>query len=420
MKRLSLVLSLLLMATVLLTSCMKSDNDDATLYDDAAISTFTLGTLYRYYHPASDPTTTVRATVTGSLYPMTIDHLQCRIYNQDSLPVGTVPHVLCTVSAKNSGLVGLRPLLATNDTLPKVFNSNDSVDFSEPRIFRVLSTDGSFVRDYTVTLNIAKSTGTTFAWTKTGDLTLPAALDKCRLIMLNGKLMVLANRNVAVRDSFVYQLQGQDIYRSKDTITWEQVAATTPLKHLLAVGTKELFGIDNKGSIVSSRDNGNTWNTDSLDNKTELLPDSNLACVTFPYASAKNTDYVLLGGTRVDTLSKSPLDTKVVSSFWRRISYYDRDVKESKWVMIPIEQENRFMLPDIGNLSMACYQNMVLVMGKDKKVYQSADQGITWKVNTTLSLPATATGESAAIVNGASDELWAVTSTGEVWCGFRQ
>ena len=162
MRRFFHVFSLLAATTYMLTSCLGSNTDEITLYDDAAFTSFTLGTFTRIYHPVSNPDTTYRTTFTGSLYPMTIDHLGQRIFNQDSLPQGTVPRVLCTVGVKNGGYVGLQGL--DGDTIFHLFNANDSVDFTTPRKFRVLSSDGTYPRDYTVSLNIAKTEGVSFDW----------------------------------------------------------------------------------------------------------------------------------------------------------------------------------------------------------------------------------------------------------------
>ena len=63
------VLCGLLLVIVMLTACKKNNDEDTVLYDDAAISSFTLGTLTQY----TPGTSNVVATITGSDYKMVID-----------------------------------------------------------------------------------------------------------------------------------------------------------------------------------------------------------------------------------------------------------------------------------------------------------------------------------------------------------
>ena len=165
MKRFSLRLCALIAGVAALSSCLKDSDDDTTTYSDMAITQFTLGTLNRYTHTVSSKTgndTVIKSTLSGSVYKMSIDQLRHRIVNMTELPVGTdIEHVICTVSAKNGGVVALQSM--TSDSL-KWHSSTDSVSFVQPRIFRVYATDGSGYRDYTVELNVSATTGITFGW----------------------------------------------------------------------------------------------------------------------------------------------------------------------------------------------------------------------------------------------------------------
>ena len=48
MRKIFYMLAVFLSASVVLSSCLNSDETEATLYDDMAITSFTLGTLNRY------------------------------------------------------------------------------------------------------------------------------------------------------------------------------------------------------------------------------------------------------------------------------------------------------------------------------------------------------------------------------------
>ena len=190
MKRFFHLLSTLLLASVALTSCLSSSDDEVTLYNDAAITAFSLGVINRYQHTTSATTgndTVVKTSITGSNYKMTIDQLGMKIYNRDSLPTGCdAAHVLCSVSAKNSGGIALKLL---NDSLYVWFNSSDSINFTQPRTFRIFATDGSYYRDYEVSVNVAQHQGTDFAWQLQADTTLLASFSGMKAVSLGGRLL---------------------------------------------------------------------------------------------------------------------------------------------------------------------------------------------------------------------------------------
>ena len=143
MKRIFKLLSMMLAVSTALSSCLGDDEETfITTYRDMMIETFTLGTLNRYqtYTSSTGSDSVVKTMFSGSQYPMTIDHVNRIIYNQDSLPMGTdTRHVICTITAKNNGVVYLK--LLDRDSL-YYHNSTDSVDFSVERIFRVYAIDG--------------------------------------------------------------------------------------------------------------------------------------------------------------------------------------------------------------------------------------------------------------------------------------
>ena len=105
---------LLLTAIIVLVSCSKTDDTSVTLYSDAAITGFTLGTLSR----TVDGTTT---SYYGSSYAFTIDQITRSVYNNDSLPVGTdATAILCTISTLNNGI----PMLIDLDGETMIYHSS--------------------------------------------------------------------------------------------------------------------------------------------------------------------------------------------------------------------------------------------------------------------------------------------------------
>ena len=150
---------LMMILLVGVTSCLGSDDDSGTeIYQDTAISAFTLGSMTRTLHTTSSTgeDSTYTATVTGSRYKMTIDQQKGLVYNTDSLPLGTdVSRVLCTITTRNSGTVVLN--LRTHDGLKDslvYYSSTDSLDLTKPLEVRIYNQAGSAFRTYTVKVGV--------------------------------------------------------------------------------------------------------------------------------------------------------------------------------------------------------------------------------------------------------------------------
>ena len=363
----------LALAVLTLASCLGSGDSEVTTYDDVVVTSFTLGTLNRCIHTTSTTgeDSTYWASVTGSYYPMTIDHLGQKIYNRDSLPEGTdVAHVICTITTRNNGVAYFKSM--QSDTL-WYYNAEDSLDFSQPRLLRIYATDGSGSRDYTVTLNVKKNTKQGIAWTSHG-----------------------------TNDSQWPAVDNTPAERAAD-------------KGLRLVGqsSKELYALtaDNTALMVSA-DNGDTWTTETLDTDASLLPVNNVVSVTWPFEYADNADYTLLIG-----LSQVGGDRQVV---WRKIAEYGGDSTQptGKWVyMVPVE-DNPFGLPSTVEISVVYYNGTVLAFASNGKTYQSRDKGITWKSVSAYAMPEGISGKVEATVD-ANGTVWLKSvETGQVWSGI--
>ena len=217
-------LGVALTAVLTLASCLNSSDSEVTVYNDMAITSFTLGTLNRYLHTTSSEggDSVYKTTFTGGNYIVAIDQVGRRIFNQDSLPLGTdLKHVLCTIGTKNSGYVFLKSLIS--DSL-FYHDSSDSIDFSKQRELHVYASDGSGHRVYTVNLTARQAKGTP-AWRETAAADFPQHID-----------------------SLLYRLSGD-------------------------------------GRIERSTDCGQTWTDEPLGDDVELLPTGEAAFVSWPLSS---------------------------------------------------------------------------------------------------------------------------------------
>ena len=373
----------LLLAVLGLTSCLKSSDSEATLYNDAAITAFTLGTVNRYTTVSkADTTYMAKAVFTGSGYKFTIDQIATpdsvdglvvmarHIYNCDSLPVGTdVAHILCTITTRNNGMVGIY------EPADSVFYyTNDSIDFSRPRLARVYASDDSGYSDYVIRLNVHQEEGELFVWKQMVDFPVPEL----------------------------------DVLPTPDGI-----------KQLLGGCTTEQYALSTENQLMVWSDSQSLWIRDSLDADSTLLPTEDCSLVSYPMDYSVETDYVLLAGNREEKQADGT--TKYTSAVWRKIVDYGKYGMRTPWTYIDRPKEAPYQLPYLKGLTIFTYDDSVLAFGGDyRKIYQSRDNGITWKENARYKMPegfdygAT----SVWVVKDDNDYIWLFCyGTGQVWRG---
>jgi len=365
MKRYFRTFCALFACVLTLCSCMSSNDDTSSTYNDMAIKSFTLGTLNRYLHKTTSAgkDTVYKVTYTGSAYKMHIDQLSHKIYNTDSLLTSTdVKHVICTITTVNSGMVYLKSL--TSDSLSYFSSGTDSIDFSKPRTFRVYAADGSGFRDYVVTLNLRHQEKGIFKWQVADKAGFPAAED--------GDIRLLAEAS---------------------GLTY------------IGSNSYEAYAMTPDGILVESEDDGLSWTQDQLDTNEALLPKSALA-----YASwwlDYKTDYALLVG-------QGHINNKAMS-IWRKLVDDDGN---GRWVYMPLADENPYYLPMMAWVKLVYYNDVVLAFSSNKKVYVSRDQGITWKPGSNYYFPDGFTGNSCEVAVDDEDYLWFTDpESGKTWKG---
>ena len=357
------ILYLLLAAIMVLASCSKTDDSSTTLYSDAAITAFTLGTMTRV-----DGDT--KKTYAGSAYQFFIDQKTRVVYNVDSLPIGTdVTAVYCAVSTLNNGLAML--VDHTTETM-SYHSSSTPVDFTEPRKFRIYSSDGSGYTTYTIKVNVHKEDGDKLVWTQMGGIPFPAVDD-----------------------------------------------LPEGIKQVLGKSTVEKYGLSTDNKLMVLHKDGDTWETvweqdlpDDAENA-DLLPTEDVALVSYPMYLSDSTDYVLLAGTSSACTTRSMV--------WRKIVDYSRLGLEPHWSLIERSDNDKYNLPILENLSLIRYDDSILAFGGDyKTIYQSRDNGITWKTNKIFYMPEgfDYTTTRVTVVTDEENYIWLYCEgTEQVWRG---
>ncbi len=427
-----------------LTSCLGADDDDTVYYNDAAITSFSLGTLNRTMHTTSSTgeDSTYTTTVTGSTYTFSIDQANHLIFNTDSLPLGTdAAKVVCTIGTKNSGVVVFKNV--DSDTL-KYYTSTDSLDFTQPREARVYATDGMSYQTYTIKVNVHQQDGDVFEWTQMPDNSQLASLTGMKALVLGKRVFVFgsdgeatvgfatsdgtewtalspnvntrfaadAYKQAVANDDYIYMLSDHVLLRTTDGSQWDEIGSVSAITQLVGASKQELYGMTADNQLMVSRDGGHQWQTETIDASETLLPSTAVATVCYPMSMNDSTDYVIMAGC-----SSAKTDAAVV---WRKIAEYGYHSEPGQWAYMEVTG-NRYALPQLDNLVLTPYDDGVLAIGtvdgSFATVYQSRDNGITWKKNKNYQLPdgfdtsvtrfsATSDGVNIWLFGGKNGEVW--------------
>ena len=326
MKKKLYTIAVLLALALGVTSCLgNSDEAEITTYDDTAMASFSLSAVNRYVHTTSKSggDSVYLSKLTVANYPFTIDQYQRKIYNADSLPADCDLKHILVTATATSYSGTVVVKSATSDSL-SYFSGTDSLDFSTIREFRVYNNTGGKYRAYQVQVNVKKQDTSKMVWKQ-----LPAGT-------------VMPTTPMAGWDFMVY-LSGQ--------------------------------------GFVASQDNWATSFEETFDEDISLLP--------YP-ASASFACWKLDNGLTYGLLVGSSDAQDKYAVVWRKVIDNDNPTSSS-WVYIPIEPNNSYALPKLDKYSryylLPYTKGSVLAIDVNGNIYQSRDQGITWKTSSDLQSP---------------------------------
>ncbi len=362
---------MLLTMVTMMASCIKDSNTEVTLYNDAAITAFSLGTLSKTtYTTASDGTDSLITTsFDGKSFTFSIDQVNRMIFNRDSLPLGTnVTKVVCNLSTRNNGVA----CYVDKEDKDKYYyyNSGDSIDFSTPREFLVYASDGNGSTKYIIKINVHQQEGNEFIWHRVGTDYNP----------------------------------------------------TTPslpqgIKKIIGECLTETYALSDDNKLMVSTDGQITWQEETLNSDASLLPTEDVTIAAYPIPLADNTFRVVLAGNR--NTENYPNDSHAM--IWQKIVDFDYGAPKSSWVYVERGSETSYLLPNLGSLNIVKYDDGILAFGKPyDKIYQSRDNGITWKSNSVYHMPEGFNTTATAIKVKVDDNnnIWIYCEgTGEIWQG---
>lgn len=439
MKRKFFAFIALITATLSLSSCLSSDETTVEYTHDTAITAFSLGSLDRYTKTKAGKDTLLKANVTGSDYKFYIDQAQRKIYNVDSLPAGTrTAAVLATITSKNSSPVILMHAKQTeNLDSATYYSSTDSINFSEPRLIRVYSSDYSAYAQYTVTVYVHKELPYEFKWhelaqnnsqlaafsdlkavacgdsiyvfgkTADGTKVLKSAINDGSAwssITMNESLSRDAYQSAVALDGKLYIADDGKVYASADAATWTKVSDNADIKQLIGASSKNLYAYTAAGISVSE-DKGASWKAEKLDTDKAYLPKQNISMNVAGVLSAKDVENVMLLGTN-DTIATT----------WLRTVDYDAN-EDGQWNYLEIENNKSGKMPWLDQIITCAADTGFVALGSNGKWYKSQDAGLTWKQDAMVVLPAKFASEGRFAFCRDKQHYYWIIRNGYVWRG---
>lgn len=459
MRRYSYSLTLLISAVFIFASCLSSD-DTTTLYDDAAVTAFSLTSAQMTVHTTSssggDSTYSTTTTMVAN-YPFTIDQYAGEIYNADSLPSYIdASKILSSLSTKNSGTAIIQSLERSDSA--SYFSSTDTIDYSEPRTLRVVSTSGTYTRTYTIKVNVHQESADSFYWSRKADNADFAAMTGMKSILYSGDVMVFgsdgyntsiyhtsqldgdtwdkydltfgadAYKNVVYANNYIYVLDGTMLIATPNGFdTYTTINSNTPVERLIGGCTGELYGLSPDNKLMMSDDGGVTWKEDSLEDDALLLPTEDLNYCYYNHVSNANTDYVLLAGNR--SLTDYPNDSTAM--VWCKTVEKSSGSQNNGWMHIAFDDYNYEKLHRLANLNVVGYTaDYILAVGGNgvgacdksafSQFYISDDNGLHWSNDTTYTFPSglIKTAGTFTVTTDDYNYIWIICGgTGQVWKG---
>ena len=456
MRRFFPPLVLLCAAVSLLASCLNSDNEEVVYSDDVAITAFSIASADMTVHTTSskgEDSTYVTSNTSLSAYKFVIDQAKGEIYNVDSLPQNIIASkLLVNCSTKNNGIAVIRSIEKPDSA--NYISSSDTLDFSNPRTICVYSASGKYTRDYTVKVNVHQQDGDEMVWQKKAVVSELAALTSMRAFQMGSALYVLgenegntlvyraqpedggvwtlvatlkanASLNTIVHNGNMYVLDDGSLKVSADGINFNTVIESAPISRLVAQSSVALYGISGDGKMMSSVDNGQTWNNDEMDFGT-IIPSCDIDYCTVNYPSVPNTECVVITGNR--DLAAYPDDSTAV--VLTKIVEKTPGAKDNIWSGATYNSWDKNMLTRLDNLNIFGYNKALYALGGAgiggckisafDGIGKSIDYGFSWNKSSDLVLPADFDSSATTFTAFADNNgyLWIICGgTGAVWKG---
>ena len=438
------IIACLFVAACAITSCLDSEDIVYETNYNASITAFSFDSIITYYPSVTKEgkDTTLSKYVVGSKYPFVIDQIRGQIYNADSLPKGTdISKVVVDINTD-----GYYVFIEAGEN-DSIWAETDSLDFTKPIQFKVLSEMSTFGQIYTAQINVHQQDPDTMNWTKlTSNFSTEIKAQKA--VYVNNSIFVFTDNEtqVAVTSSQngkewttlqsidipvkadyttaiawnnkIYILADKTLYASENGINWEKVETEQNFSALTAACKNKLMGTDSENYYIESSD---AINWERYDTMPTDFPSNPLTFTAYALSTNASMERILLMGY-------NPVETDTTNIIWGQIN------NEHEWVAMNYEN-NKALCPKFENPTIIHYNNNLYAFGGPaidgkelqafEQFYTSKDNGISWEsVKKNLAFPnefktiyEQAEGNYSCVVDN-NNFIWIMWSkTGEVWRG---
>ena len=400
--RLAIYFSVLIMFFVV-SSC-SNDETVNTTSPYAYIKSFSIGSIRSSYpaFTAEGKDTAVYKTISFSSYPFTINQSAGEIYNDDSLLFATKVSKVVV----NMNIEGVASIYNDATGTYDYFAAEDSIDFTSPRKFRITSTDGSYSKDYTISVNVHQVDPELMVWKEVAGsvgLNPQKAIESDGMVYVFGTFAdnpVFAILPVGSKASWsAYQVNGfqgtvdfttvhlfkgrwyalasGDLYASENAVDWSPVSPVPQGNNYVAIiGASDDDGymwLASNENIYSTADGKTVEATSALP---EDFPLYGVSTLSYALSHNKNIIRYMLVGYTDEERSDVP-------KVWSKLS------TENDWVVYD-NADNPYPCPAFDGLAVVHYDNFLYAFGGKGTVgsneveafnsfYISKDNGVVWK-----------------------------------------
>lgn len=392
--------------TFFLSSCLGNDYEEIEYPSTSSITSFSIGTLHQtFYVKSSEGEDSVYTdTISYADVPFTIDQINRKIYNKDSLPKDVdITRVVASISADYAAVYYVKN---NKDT---IWTTADSLDFSKPVTFKVMTFNPTlnqfdFGASYEVSVNVHKLNPDSLVWKhfENNKFANNIVYTKQKAVYTNESLYVFgetadgsvkanktsvkrgnisswneitlpAGTNIYSATAFnnnVYFVANGELYFLENQIT--KVGNFTGLTNLITVSNGKLLaykGNENKVVTINSEDNEPTGEESNFVNGYDL--NGRMSAISMPSSHNKDLWRTIVMTNDNDGTAKTDTAANV-------FSYISSD---ETWVKYQPNYPTK--CPNQGNISMITYDGKIYAFGEDfDYFYTSNDNGLNWNQET--------------------------------------
>lgn len=246
-------LYILCIICVFSTSCNKDSQSTVTVSSETEITSFSFAKLDSF-------PSVVNTKFTISLYASQDTGL---ITNLDSMAYKTPVHRLVPKLLFKATPSSATIMLPDGNTI--AMTGKDTLDFSQPVILRIISSDQTNTKYYRVVVNVHQVDPDLMDWQRLNDAVIPEGTAATKGVVLADRFYLFAN------DGFK-----TSVYQSADGATWDAgtVVSSLPsnclVREILAVNTPAPALYYCQDGIVYTSTDGTTWQTEDLSAETYI------------------------------------------------------------------------------------------------------------------------------------------------------